>query len=67
MHLWESTEVDGSVKIVRGGGPLARDIISFVQGVLPLTGPGLNNFSFWQSYFFYFIFIFYRRRQSVTL
>ena len=46
MHLWESTEVDGSVKIVRGGGPLARDIISSVQGVFPLTGPGLNNFSF---------------------
>ena len=46
MHLWESTEVDGSVKIVRGGGPLARDIISSVQGVHPLTGPGINNFSF---------------------
>ena len=46
MHLLGSTEVDGSVKIVRGGGPLARDIISSVQGVFPLTGPGLNNFSF---------------------
>lgn len=27
MRLWESTEVDGSVKTVRGGGPLAGDII----------------------------------------
>ena len=58
MRLWESTEVDGSVKIVRGGGPLARDIMSSVQGVLPLTGPGLNNFSFGRVFLlFYFYFL----------
>ena len=48
MHLWESTEVDGSAKTVRGGGPLAGDI----------TGHRFNNFSFGRvitSILFYFL------------
>ena len=58
MHLWESTEVDGSAKTVRGGGPLAGDIIRSVEGVLLLTGHRFNNFSFGRvitSILFYFL------------
>ena len=60
MHLWESTEVDGSAKTVRGGGPLAGDIIRSVEGVLLLTGHRFNNFSFGRVINFIFLYYFYR-------